>query len=168
MDSHDFLHRVFWLGTYERYHTHTIPWLFEKDYGRDFVVLLEKFGFSVPTYTTDERRITEARKSRPPITGFHLLVSFSVISFGLSRATLEYRGFTTAPDVLDWVFVVVASIGCVCTYRAAGTVADAGNATACIAWGCSNKAPLRCGQRCSSVTTDASPSKLFSKVWCSS
>ena len=51
-------------------------------------------------------------RSYPPLTGYHLLVNVSVAGFGITKAVLTYCGFTTTPNVLDWVSVVIIGVGC--------------------------------------------------------
>ena len=50
------------------------------------------------------------RHKKLPITGYRILVSFCAGSFGLAKATLSYKGFATAPHVVDWAYGVIVTV----------------------------------------------------------
>jgi len=58
-----------------------------------------------PKYSSEERQQTDGPYSL--ISGYRLLVSSSVLLFGMMKASLSYAGFGSAANVLDWILGVV-------------------------------------------------------------
>jgi len=102
---------LYWLGLYENHDPRVMPWLFETDYASylwRFIALI--FSCRTPSYRTDERSVVMLIKKRhPPITGYRILLSATTIGFGLVKSILAYRGLSTAPTTVDWVFAVVVT-----------------------------------------------------------
>lgn len=55
------------------------------------------------------------QKPHPPITGYQLLLSVVVMTFGLAKAILAYAGKRTASTSVDWVLGVVLTLASVIT-----------------------------------------------------
>lgn len=47
------------------------------------------------------------RRWRPELTGYRILTVLLTAGFGLSKAILSYRGLSTAPTTVDWLYGVV-------------------------------------------------------------
>ncbi|TFK31737.1 hypothetical protein BDQ12DRAFT_92627 [Crucibulum laeve] len=63
---------------------------------------------NLPPYLSTEQAITPTNSTRhPKLTGYRLLVIILTASFGFSKAALSYRGESTAPTTLDWLYGVV-------------------------------------------------------------
>ena len=45
--------------------------------------------------------------SFPRLTSYRVLVIFLTAIFGLSKAYLSYRGYSTAPTTVDWLYGVL-------------------------------------------------------------
>lgn len=61
-----------------------------------------------PNYTSAERQILpDPYGACPPITGYRLLVSGSVLVFGTVKAYLSYVDLGGAANALDWTFGVI-------------------------------------------------------------
>lgn len=65
-----------------------------------------------PQYSSEERQQTNETDETdagpyPHITGYRLLVSSSVLLFGMMKASLSYAGFGGAANVVDWILGVV-------------------------------------------------------------
>ncbi|KAH6913660.1 hypothetical protein BKA70DRAFT_1096960, partial [Coprinopsis sp. MPI-PUGE-AT-0042] len=59
----------------------------------------------------------------PPITAYRLLVTACVIGFGSLKVVLSYRGFSTEPTSVEWIFGggVAILIYCLGLYEASST-----------------------------------------------
>jgi hypothetical protein len=100
-----------WLGILETTKPHAAPWLFQNDLAPFVWKLLGQFKCPTPNYRTEERElIMLIRKPHPPMTGYRILLSVSVLIFGLIKAILTYTGKSTAPTTIDWVFAVVVTL----------------------------------------------------------
>jgi hypothetical protein len=108
-----YFERFFWLGLYETHYPEVMPWLFEKDYG---VRIWKAFYHDALLYRTNERKTEQKVRgpSHPPLLGYYLLVTITVIIGGLGKAILTYCGFSALPNTLDWIFAVAIGNGCVC------------------------------------------------------
>ncbi|KDQ57201.1 hypothetical protein JAAARDRAFT_157341 [Jaapia argillacea MUCL 33604] len=51
--------------------------------------------------------VSAQRGSHPRLTGYRFFVIVSTAGFGLSKAYLSYKGQSTAPNTLDWLYGVV-------------------------------------------------------------
>ncbi|KDR71326.1 hypothetical protein GALMADRAFT_144015 [Galerina marginata CBS 339.88] len=85
-----------------------LAWLFEPDL-MDLIWYLLAITFSItrPDYSSGERVIPYTW--RLPITTYRILVSSSVMAFGISKATFGYLGVSTAATWTDWALGVVAT-----------------------------------------------------------
>ncbi|KAH6907464.1 hypothetical protein BKA70DRAFT_1562988 [Coprinopsis sp. MPI-PUGE-AT-0042] len=87
-------------------------WLFRYDTLDLLWALVRKASISPPVYENEERRSDLQEKPRhAPLTLYRLLVSASVVTLGLSKATLSYLGRTTEPTTLEWVLGVFVTTG---------------------------------------------------------
>ncbi|KDR81310.1 hypothetical protein GALMADRAFT_241812 [Galerina marginata CBS 339.88] len=86
-----------------------LSWFFKPDC-MDVVWHLLAVTFSIPrpNYCLDERNHT-FRTAYLPITSYRILVSSSLVAFGVTKATFGYLGASTAATWTDWVFGVVAT-----------------------------------------------------------
>lgn len=48
---------------------------------------------------------------QPRLTGYQILYVIFTAGFGLSKAGLAYRGYSTTPTTLDWLYGVVVFLG---------------------------------------------------------
>ncbi|KDR80971.1 hypothetical protein GALMADRAFT_91662 [Galerina marginata CBS 339.88] len=85
------------LGWLLQYDTLELLWSIFKILGRDR-----------PRYRSDERQV-EFPERHPPITGFRILTTLTVILFGSIKAYLSYSGFSNAATAMDWISGVVIS-----------------------------------------------------------
>lgn len=73
-----------------------------------------QYGIKFPHYDTEERTLELLIKPKhPPVTGYRIIVSAAAFSFGMTKATLSYRGQQTAPTAVEWAYGVVVTVMCV-------------------------------------------------------
>ena len=79
-----------------------MKWLFKKDLAPYLWLVL---------YRTDEVALPAGfhLSRHPPITGYRIAVTASVLLFGLAKAMLAYFGYSLATNTVDWVFGVVVT-----------------------------------------------------------
>jgi hypothetical protein len=83
-----------------------LAWLVDYDLIRLIWILFKK----APNYTSEERPpIPDPDGAHPAITGYRLLVSGSVLIFGMAKACLSYVGRGGAANALDWTFGVIVT-----------------------------------------------------------
>ncbi|TFK22028.1 hypothetical protein FA15DRAFT_54082 [Coprinopsis marcescibilis] len=89
-------------------------WFFKKDF-MDFVWAIGRLSsWRTPRYRSEERPSALLIKPRrPPVTGYRILVSICVVSFGMAKAGLSYSGKEAAPTAVEWVFGVFVSLSSV-------------------------------------------------------
>jgi hypothetical protein len=98
--------RFFILGLFEPSPPRRLSWLLEYDLMDLIWMLFPKT--CLPQYRTDEIQ-PESRQyklSHPPLTGYRLLTSVLVISFGLSKAYLLYGNLSEEANGVDWIYGV--------------------------------------------------------------
>ncbi|KAF9480741.1 hypothetical protein BDN70DRAFT_877179 [Pholiota conissans] len=106
---------LFNFGTYEDRPSHHIPnylsWLFKPDC-MDVVWWL--ISIIYPSFTRPNYISTEARSDPETayvVTTYRLLVSTTVFTFGLLKASLTYSGISTGANWIEWILgVVITSI----------------------------------------------------------
>ena len=100
----DFHHRLYWVGLYDEDHRQRMKWLFSEDLAANFWPVL---------YRTDEVDLPAGfhLSRHPPITGYRILVTASVLLFGLAKVMLGYLGYPVAANTFDWIFGVVVTPG---------------------------------------------------------
>ncbi|KDR69684.1 hypothetical protein GALMADRAFT_145397 [Galerina marginata CBS 339.88] len=85
-----------------------LAWLFEPDCMDVIWFLLANFSVPCPNYQSEERT-PDPGSNHLRITTYRVLVCSSVITFGISKATFGYLGFSTAATWIDWMLGVVAT-----------------------------------------------------------
>ena len=101
------IYSAFFFNKYEA-HANAKPRWFFRD---DIVSRIRDIGVPIPMYDSEDLPVDlVVRHRKLPITGYRILVSVSAASFGLVKATLSYRGFATAPHVVDWVYGVIVTV----------------------------------------------------------
>ena len=81
-----------------------MKWLFNKD--------LAPYLWLV-SYRTDEVALPAGfhLSRHPPITGYRIAITASVLVFGLTKAMLGYLGCSVAAKTVDWIYGVVVTSG---------------------------------------------------------
>jgi hypothetical protein len=100
--------RFFMIGWLEGDPSHypKLAWLVD----RDLIQLIWSLFEKTPNYTSEERKpLPGSDGVHPHITGYRLLVSGSVLIFGMVKACLSYVGFGGAANALDWTFGVIVT-----------------------------------------------------------
>ncbi|KDQ57162.1 hypothetical protein JAAARDRAFT_35757 [Jaapia argillacea MUCL 33604] len=106
-----------WLSLYEDSYPEAFPWLFQTVFtpslSRFVIIRRDGMASRDRVGSADDRRSRASigNTGRPSITGFRLLVSLSAILFGSTKAIFSYAGYSTVPNTLDWVTVLLSSIG---------------------------------------------------------
>ncbi|KAF4613855.1 hypothetical protein D9613_007966 [Agrocybe pediades] len=77
-------------------------WIFRMDCMDLMWSILSRFGYRRPFYSSGEREIVPEEGQGPPVTLYRLTVSFSVLCFGMTKATLSYYGRSTSANWIDW------------------------------------------------------------------
>ncbi|KIM40766.1 hypothetical protein M413DRAFT_446149 [Hebeloma cylindrosporum] len=103
---------LFFLGIYEsgnavpRY----LSWMFEPDCMDVVWRILRIISIPRPYYTSEELDVVRVpHDNYPPVSGYRILVSMLVITFGIGKAACAYFGLPTAANSVDWTFGVVAT-----------------------------------------------------------
>ncbi|KAJ3505941.1 hypothetical protein NMY22_g17410 [Coprinellus aureogranulatus] len=84
-------------------------WLFKYD----VVDRIRTLGIPIPLYDTEELPAERLIKSGTlPVSGYRILVSLCVISFGTTKALLAYRGLSShgAPTAVEWVYGILVTV----------------------------------------------------------
>ncbi|KAF8959328.1 hypothetical protein BDZ97DRAFT_1838436 [Flammula alnicola] len=106
---------LFNAGTYESHPLHHVPWylswLFKPDCMDGLWWLLGRlFAVPCPKYSSEEMDHNEP-ESVHIVTSYRLLVSATVFSIGMLKASLTYSGLSTGANWVEWVLgVVITSI----------------------------------------------------------
>jgi hypothetical protein len=100
----DFHHRLYCVGLYDEDRQQHMKCLFNKD--------LAPYLWLV-SYRTDEVGLPAGfhLSQHPPITGYRIVVTASVLLFGLAKAMLGYLGHPIAANTFDWTYGVVVASG---------------------------------------------------------
>ncbi|KAF9560721.1 hypothetical protein CPC08DRAFT_665098 [Agrocybe pediades] len=77
-------------------------WIFRTDCMKFLWSLLSRFGSRRPSYSSGERVLVSEVGEGPAVTVYRLMVSFSVVCFGLTKATLSYCRRPTSANWIDW------------------------------------------------------------------
>ncbi|KAF4614145.1 hypothetical protein D9613_007968 [Agrocybe pediades] len=77
-------------------------WIFRTDCMEFLWSLLSRFGYRRPSYSSGERELVSEVGEGPAVTVYRLMVSFSVVCFGLTKATLSYCGRSTSANWIEW------------------------------------------------------------------
>ncbi|KIK00152.1 hypothetical protein K443DRAFT_679419 [Laccaria amethystina LaAM-08-1] len=98
---------LYGVGSYDEDHRQRMKWLFNKD--------LAAYLWPI-SYRTDEVDLPAGfhLSRRPPITGYRIVVTASVLLFGLAKAMLGYLGCSVAANTVDWIYGVVVTSGLYC------------------------------------------------------
>lgn len=72
---------------------------------------LERFQIDRPDYSTTELPDTNISLSRPLVTNYRLLVSATVLIFGVLKAVFAYGSQSDGATAVDWISAVVAMTG---------------------------------------------------------
>ncbi|KAH9481040.1 hypothetical protein JR316_0005559 [Psilocybe cubensis] len=106
------------LSGYDSYRVRLPPqisWFFEYDcveFAWRRLAQLRWLSIAVPEYSSDERLYLHMRNrysKYPPVTLYRLLVSFTAVSFGMTKAYLSYAGLNIAATWTDWLLGVAAT-----------------------------------------------------------
>ncbi|TFK31736.1 hypothetical protein BDQ12DRAFT_92571 [Crucibulum laeve] len=99
-------------GIYEYEINRETSWFFDLDCMNFIWRTLRRYSLQAPNYRTDERSVERLIKPpHPPVTGYRMLVTFTAICFGMVKSSLSYRGLSTAPTTIEWIFGVVVTLG---------------------------------------------------------
>jgi len=103
---------IFHLGIYKS--RATIPrylsWMFAPDCMDVLWRILRITSIPRPYYTTEGLAVVRVpHENYPPVSGYRILVSMVVITFGIGKAACGYVGLPTAANSFDWIFAVVAT-----------------------------------------------------------
>jgi hypothetical protein len=98
----DSYHRLYGIGLYDEDHRQHMKWLFNQD--------LAPYLWLV-SYRTDEVALPAGfhLSRHPPITGYRIAITASVLLFGLAKAMFGYLGYSLAANTVDWVFGVIVT-----------------------------------------------------------
>ncbi|KAF9536826.1 hypothetical protein CPC08DRAFT_676976, partial [Agrocybe pediades] len=77
-------------------------WIFTVECTDFMWSFLSRFGYRRPFYSSRERELSSEGGEGPAVTLYRLMVSFSVLSFGIVKATLSYYGRSTSANWIDW------------------------------------------------------------------
>ncbi|TFK31440.1 hypothetical protein BDQ12DRAFT_694141 [Crucibulum laeve] len=97
-------------GNYEYETNRKTSWFFDYDCMNFIWRTLRRYSLRAPNYRTDERSVERLIKPlHPPVTGYRILVTFTAFCFGMVKSSLSYRGLSTAPTTIEWIFGVVVT-----------------------------------------------------------
>ncbi|KAF4613856.1 hypothetical protein D9613_007967 [Agrocybe pediades] len=77
-------------------------WFFRMDCMDFMWSILSRFGYRRPFYLSEEGDLVPEGGEGPSATVYRLMVSFSVVCFGLTKATLSYCGRSTSANWIEW------------------------------------------------------------------
>ncbi|KAF9055702.1 hypothetical protein BJ165DRAFT_438050 [Panaeolus papilionaceus] len=87
---------------------YTILWFFNSDCMNIPWKLFKFLRITPPEYSTREEADWN-RRIRPIVTNYRLLVSASVVVFGIVKAAFAYRELSNGANTLDWIFGAVVT-----------------------------------------------------------
>ncbi|KAH6889596.1 hypothetical protein BKA70DRAFT_1329308 [Coprinopsis sp. MPI-PUGE-AT-0042] len=99
-------------------------WLFKLDTMNLVWRFLRRISIRPPRYQTEEVDTRLLLKPKhPPITGYRFLVTLCVVGVGSLKAALSFKGKSTEPTTIEWVFGVVITVVfyCLGLYEASTT-----------------------------------------------
>jgi hypothetical protein len=72
--------------------------------------ILRTVSIPRPYYSSEELAVVLVpHENYPPVSGYRILVSMVVITFGIGKAACGYVGLPTTANSIDWTFAVVAT-----------------------------------------------------------